>query len=134
MGNGVEDVGLVGQRGLLHSLFPQSAGRSLLSFLVVDAGQQVVSRRSRESLARQRKIVLGQPILIVAVAVLADHVEKDGSILLADGLDIGQTFLDVDPRAVFLSQSLIDAGQMMIQGNVPRNTWFIPFFMNSSPS
>lgn len=53
--------------------------------------------------------MLGQPVLIVAVAVLADHVEKDCSILLADGLDIGQTFLDVDPRAVFLSQSLIDA-------------------------
>ena len=77
--------------------------------------------------------MLGQPVLIVAVAVLADHVEKDGPILLADGLDIGQTFLDVDPRAIFLSQSLINAGQMMIQGNVSRNTWFIPFFMNSSP-
>ena len=78
--------------------------------------------------------MLGQPVFIVAVAVLADHVEKDGPILLADGLDIGQTFLDVDPRAVFLSQCLKDASQMMIQGNVPRNTWFIPFFMNSFPS
>ena len=77
--------------------------------------------------------MLGQPVLIVAVAVLADHVEEDGTILLADGLDIGQTFLDVDPRAIFLSQSLIDAGQMMIQGNVPRNTWFIPFFYEFFP-